>query len=147
MNLIFDEDPSHYYTGRFSVDQWKSDKKTSTITISGEMEPYKYDLISSTEPWLWDEFNFETDVIRDYGNLTVNGSLQVTLYGSRKPTVPTVTVDSSDDFGMQITMDGVNYHFGDGVSKNPNFLITDGEHTAVITGTGTISIDYRGGSL
>ena len=146
MKIVLDEDPKYYYLGRLQVNEWESDKKTSTITITGPVEPYKYDLWGSLDPWEWNPFNFEEDVIREYDDLEVYRSLEFTIVGSRKSVVPTFIV-SSNGAGMQVTFEGVTYNLQDGSNRVVNIVIKDGEHTLVFTGMGTVSIDYRGGSL
>lgn len=147
LKVIFDEDPNHYYLGRFKVDEWSSNKKTSTLVISGEAEPYKYEVSNSLEPWEWDIFNFEDDYIREYANLEVNGELDFTVYGSRKSVVPTFIVTTDDGVGLQLVFEGEAYNLPDGANKIINVTIRDGEHHLKFIGHGTISIKYQGGSL
>lgn len=42
VKITMDDDPNYYYLGRVSVDEWGSDKKTATIVLTAEVEPYKY---------------------------------------------------------------------------------------------------------
>ena len=72
MKIILDEDPAFYYIGRVSVDEWKSSEKYSTIAVSAEVEPYKYERSSSLEDWEWDSFNFEEGIIREYKGRMIN---------------------------------------------------------------------------
>lgn len=153
MNVIFDEDPTYYYIGRWKVNEWKSDKATSTIIIEGTVEPYKLELFSSTDDWEWDSFNFESGIIQDFKNMVVEGTLNFTVIGSRKSVIPTITVESSDGNGMTYNHMGqqsqrvLNLHLNDGVTKNPTIVYKDGETWVTITGNGTISVDFRGGRL
>lgn len=41
VQIVMDDDPNYYYIGRVAVDEWESDKKTSTIVLTAEVEPYK----------------------------------------------------------------------------------------------------------
>lgn len=41
MQIIMDDDPNYYYIGRVAVEEWESEKVTSTIVITAEVEPYK----------------------------------------------------------------------------------------------------------
>lgn len=63
MKMILEDDLQYYYEGRFSVNEWKSDKNFSRITIDYDVGPYKWNIFSSTDDWLWDPFNFETSLI------------------------------------------------------------------------------------
>ena len=46
------------------VNAWKSEKDWSRITIDYDVGPYKWSVLSSTDDWLWDPFNFQNGVIR-----------------------------------------------------------------------------------
>lgn len=147
MKIRLDEDPTYYYIGRLTVNEWKSDKVTSTITIEGNVEPYKMEMFSSLEDWEWDSFNFETGIIRDYKEIKVDGSLTFTIEGRRKSVTPAFTVVSDDGTGLKVRFNSVTYDLPDGTSRVLNIVIRDGTNTLYFTGNGTVSIDYRGGRL
>lgn len=147
MKVRLDEDPTYYYEGRLQVNEWKSDKVTSTITIEGDVEPYKMEMFSSLEDWEWDSFNFETGIIRDYKEIRVDESLTFTIEGRRKSAVPSFTVVSDDGSGLQVRFNGTTYDLPDGTSRVLNIVIKNGTNTLYFTGNGTVSIDYRGGRL
>lgn len=147
MKVRFDEDPTYYYMGRLQVNEWKSDKVTSTIVIEGNVEPYKMEMFSSLEDWEWDSFNFETGIIRDYNELRVDESLIFTIEGRRKSVVPTFIVTSDDGSGLKVRFNSVTYDLPDGSNRVLNIVIRDGKNTLYFTGNGTVSIDYRGGRL
>lgn len=143
LKVILDTDPYYYYIGRLSLDSGKSDCLMNRITISGNMDPYKYELQSSLEDWLWNPFNFRTGIIRNYKNLQVKGSRTVNIIGRRKPIVPTITASAS----MTVTFLGKQYSIQPGEQKVYEISITEGDNYLIFTGNGTISIDYRGGIL
>lgn len=147
MRVRLDEDPTYYYEGRLQVNEWKSDKVTSTITIEGDVEPYKMEMFSSLEDWEWDSFNFETGIIRDYKEIRVDESLTFMIEGRRKSVVPSFTVVSDDGSGLQVRFNGTTYDLPDGTSRVLNIVIKNGTNTLYFTGNGTVSIDYRGGRL
>lgn len=153
MKVILDEDPNYYYIGRWKINEWKSSKRTSTITIEGTVEPYKLELFSSLEDWEWDSFNFDTGVIREYKEIPVDGTLNLTVIGTRKAVIPTFTVNSTDGNGMTYDHMGqhsprvLNLQLNDGTTRNPSVVYKEGQTWVAIKGTGTISIDYRGGRL
>lgn len=147
MRVRLDEDPTYYYEGRLQVKEWKSDKVTSTITIEGDVEPYKLEMFSSLEDWEWDSFNFETGIVRDYENLVVEGTLSFTIEGNRKPVVPSFIVNSSDGSGLKVKFNGETYDLPDGTTRVVNIVTRAGKNTLVFTGNGIVSIDYRGGRL
>lgn len=142
-----EDDPSSYYEGRFSVNSWKSDRNWSSIVIDYEVYPYKRDFETSVDDWLWDPFDFETGIINETNNLTVSGSLTITVIGKGEPVVPVITVTTPDESGMEVTFKGTDYNLTDGENLNPNIMIVSGENTITFTGNGTVSLTYRGGSL
>ena len=147
MRTILDEDPTYYYAGRLKVNEWKSDKKTSTITIEGSVEPYKMELFGSLEDWEWDAFNFETGIIRDYKDLMVDEYLTLEIEGTRKPVVPTFIVSSDKGNGIDVSFYGSKYHLADGASRILDIVIKDGINELQFEGKGTVSVDYKGGRL
>lgn len=147
MKIILDEDPAFYYIGRVSVDEWKSSEKYSTIVVSAEVDPYKYERASSLEDWEWDSFNFEEGIIREYRGLVVNGSLDFTILGRRKRVIPSFIVSSAGGAGLDVEFEGNVYHLPDGTSRILNIAIGEGYSLLRFTGHGTVDIDYRGGKL
>ena len=143
LNIIFDEDPSFYYFGRLSVNDFKSNKSTGTITIEANVEPYKYDLFSSLEDWLWDPFNFDNGIINEKNNLQVDGELEVKIVGRRKKVIPKITCDNE----LQLLFNGQTYNLPEGTSYSPEIEICEGENILKFIGNGTVTIEYRGGSL
>lgn len=125
LDIIMDEDPMFYYTGRVVVNKWSISHRTPTITMTAEVEPFKTARYSDPQ----------------YKNLTVEESRTVTLHGMRKPTVPAFTVSAD----MQLEFGGKTYTLPTCESKIPDIVIREGVNTLVFTGNGTVSIDYRGG--
>ena len=72
MNMILDEEPEYYYTGKYEVESmaYKGRGDFADITIKYNIEPYKRSVYDTTEQWLWDPFSFDTGVI--YDGLIVN---------------------------------------------------------------------------
>lgn len=143
MKIILDTDPGYYYIGRLELDTTKSDDVLHEIVLSGDVEPYKYEVQSSMEPWKWDTFSFKTGVIRNYKNLQVSGSRTVTIMGMRKPIVPTIISNAA----MTVTFDGKTFGVKAGEQKLYRLIIREGENQLTFQGNGAISIDYRGGIL
>ncbi|MGN1358654.1 MAG: mtfA protein [Bacilli bacterium] len=141
--IILDTDLSYYWIGRINLTSDKEDYRYGEVTLEIDAEPYKYDMVNSSEDWLWDPFNFETGVIREYKDLAVNGTLEVIIQGSRK--VQYLKVTSSAN--MTVTFNGKSYTVPKGTSELLDIKLVQGENKLLFTGNGTISIDYRGGSL
>ena len=143
MKVIFDDDCAFFYIGRLKVNSFESDKAVGKIAVEGTVEPYKYDVVSSNEDWLWDPFDFDVGIINDYGAISVNGNTAISLIGKRKRVCPTITVSND----MTVVFEGNTYSLKKGVNKIYGILIVEGDNTLIFKGTGTVSIDYIGGSL
>lgn len=144
MKMILEDDPSYYYIGRFTVDNWDSGENYSTITIKYDLYPYKKQLVSTSEQWVWNSFDFDYGYIAEYFNLAVNGSLSVTVKACGEPTVPVITSTAS----MTVTVNGKTYNLSAGRNYITSLVAPPNTDTTYkFTGNGTISIDYRGGVL
>ena len=144
LKAILEDDPDYYYEGRFAVNAWKSDPNWSIITIDYEVAPYKRSLVAAGNDWLWDTFNFETDVIRSYENLPVSGSLTVVVVGDSMPVPPTIVASTA---GMTVIYNGDTYNLNKGSNYISELTIQEGENTFIFGGTGTITILYERGRL
>lgn len=141
--LTFNDDPMYYYAGRMTVSEYSRARTFGTFTISVNADPYKYELTASDEDWLWDSFSFEKGVIRDYKELEVNGSLSLTVPGTQRWVIPEITVSAS----MTVSYEGKNHELKQGTNKIYDIVIKEGENMLMFTGTGTVTISYRGGIL
>lgn len=143
MKIIFDNDPYFYYLGRLSIDTEKTEKSESKLVISGDVDPYKYELYSSLEDWVWDTFNFEMGIIREYRDIKVEGLYKLLIPGLRKRIVPIIECTES----MQVYSQGNVYPLKKGRNKIFDIWLGAGENVLIFVGTGTVSVEYRGGSL
>lgn len=141
--IILDNDPQFYYIGRLSMDVEKTDRSNSKLVLSGEVDPYKYEKYSSLEDWLWNDFNFETGIIREYKDIHVSGTYELHIPGRRKKIVP--AIECSAD--MRVLFDGKTYNLHPGKSKVFDIWLAEGDNTLIFEGNGVVSVDYRGGSL
>jgi len=146
LEAYLDDEPYYRYIGRFEVDSWKSGDGNS-ITINYDVYPYKMEPSWSNEDWLWDPFDFENGVIRNFKSLTVKGSLSVSIPKTQDWSAPTITVKSTDGSGMNLSYNGKTYHLKDGVNRNPNLLVKNSDTIFTFTGNGTVSMRMRGGVL
>lgn len=151
MKLYLKDDPGYYWEGIFWVNDLKSDAKSNSITINYTLQPFKKSIQMSDEDWLWDPFNFETGIAMSYGQLTVDGSLEVTVEDCYEPIMPAITASSAMTMTQTYTKpNGVvvtnSYNIPSGTTT-PGFTLRPGTNTLIFTGNGTISISYRGGRL
>ena len=115
----------------------------SKLVLSGDVEPYKYELCSSLEDWLWDPFNFNNGIIRNYKDLEVNGTRTLVIRGRRKKVIPVFECSTA----MTVSFEGMDYNLPAGRSKVFDIYLGEGDNELVFTGNGTVSVDYRGGML
>lgn len=152
--LTLDNDRSYYWRGRVYLTDFDRFRDLGTFTLEvPDADPYKYDVLSSSEPWLWDPFNFETGVIIQTGSIIVDGTETVTIPAGHMLTCPSfvVTNRTSSSFLVQYkTIMGIiaQATLRDGSNTIPELLI-NGDDPAELTfmGSATVQIVYRGGSL
>ncbi|MBS5522128.1 MAG: mtfA protein [Clostridiales bacterium] len=143
MKVVDTADAGFYYVGRLGIDTTKTDPITAQVTLTGTMNPFKYELLSSAEEWLWDPFDFVTGVIREYNHLSVNGSLSINIPGTALTVVPLMTVSAA----MEVAFEGKTYNLHEGINKIYPIKLKEGDNLLTFKGYGTVSIDYRGGWL
>lgn len=125
MQVILDDDPAFFYSGRVTVNEWKSNKNLGEIVIDVDAEPYKMKLV-------------ETVVSK-----AVSGSASIILANSRKRVVPVITTNAE----MKISFGGYSGTFSAGTFTIPELELIEGNNTVAVTGTGNISFRYREGGL
>lgn len=133
-------DDKFYYDARITVDTAKLNQLYSQITLELDAKPYKLALHSSLDDWEWDSFNFEEDVIREYKDVAVPGSL--TIVGG---VMPAGCVFICPAEGITVTYEGVSCVLPKGKSTVPDILIAEGEHIMEFAGSGAVSVEYREG--
>ena len=57
--VVLEDDPEFYYSGRLSINEFRSDASNNRITIDYVLDAYKKSIRGA---WKWDPFNFETDI-------------------------------------------------------------------------------------
>lgn len=143
MQIVFDDDVAFYYIGRVSVNKFTSQRNLGTLVIDCTVEPYKYDVLSTLDDWEWDTFSFETGCINQTSEISVEGNTEVVIVGKRKKISPKITTDTA----MTVSFEGVDYTLQAGTQKVYGLLLHEGENVLTFNGKGTVSVDYRGGSL
>lgn len=140
---VLEDEPDYRYFGKFILNQWKSDKNYSTISIDYSVSPFKIEAIGDDSKWLWDTFDFRQGVISDYKNLQVTSSITVILTGLYANITPTFKATSP----MVVIYSGKNYSIPAGVSRPTGLKLGNGQNTLTIQGNGYISIGSEGGIL
>ena len=152
MNVITDECPDYYYTGRITVGDmsYRVDRMNNSlcayIPVTGEFYPYKFSVLKSTDDWLWDPFNFYDGIIKNYSDLTVSGETTYTIVNDEMPVVPTFIVTSQQG-SLTLEFEGETYTLLNGTTKNANVILKAGENELKFSGYGTVTVEFRGGRL
>jgi hypothetical protein len=150
MKMVLEDDPNWYWEGRFSVDSWKSEASNSKITINYAVGPYKKRISSDgLTDTIWDPFNFETDY--DYylalNSIELSGQpYQTEFQGGDCPSP--VFVDATVASGNQIvaTLNGSSTTITSSGTVQIGKSI-QGTNTLSLTGNGTVTVHFTGGSL
>lgn len=125
-DIIMDDDPDYCYTGRVKIEKREVVKTvTMEITVESEVEPFKTKLFGTSA----------------YRGMNVDGNLNVSVHGARKPVVPTFNASAE----MQMLFNGNTYTLPQGDSQFPDVVIREGDNAFTFTGNGTVSIEYREG--
>lgn len=147
--LTLDNDKSHYWHGRVYIRGFDRFRDLGTFTLAvPTADPYKYSKTSSAEPWLWDPFNFETDMVTYIGAITVVGSVTVTIPHGHMATSPELVVSDMTSPTFTVTANGVTYPLTVGTNRIPSIIVGgDSDVDLEFTGDAKVQIVYRSGSL
>lgn len=143
IKMVLDDEPEHYYLVRLNLDGQKSNQVFGTLTLSGTADPFKYDHISSNEPWKWDPFNFCTGIIRNLMNLVISDTNNtITILGAGIDNSPVFIVSEADN--LKLTHLGRTYILKVGRNRFPAVRVGEQDVTLTFSGNGKLSIEYRG---
>ena len=151
--VVFDVEPDYYYDGRCIVSREQVDSKYQIVRFDIDADPLKYPVYASDDDWLWNPFNFETGVIRKYGNMVVNGTLTVDVIGYEQPESPKIYVSlNSGQSSMRMTYDGKTYYLTNGLNAFADIVVQSLDVTTDLNrftfrGYGKVSINIKGGIL
>lgn len=150
-NCVLREQPNYIYSGRLTLNPWKSEEKYSKITIDYNFQPYKAIKEGAIEDWKWNDLTFESDIyVIYYGNFIVNGSLIRNLFN---PTDHEVEVSLTVTDNMRVEMytkeypgDGYPYYAGthehSGIFLAPVTSDRMGNNVMTFIGNGKVTINY-----
>ncbi|MDD7521470.1 MAG: phage tail family protein [Lachnoclostridium sp.] len=141
--LIFDDDPDYYWNGRIRSVEQEQDGKHMQYSIEVKTDPYKMERYSSSEDWEWDTFDFEYGVINEGKDIKVDGDTKTYIYAGSKISYPTITSSAE----MTLIFKGKSYNVPVGTTSMYEVILDYGDNELTFKGRGTITIEYRGGSL
>lgn len=142
--IVLDNDKNFYYEGRVTEEHTKDNRPYSLVTLRMDCYPFKKEIQDSAKYcWSWDKFSFVDGIIREYGNIHVNEKYTLIIIGREQVVVPVIYSDAS----MKIDFMGKSYDIKPGRNYIYSIAIQEGRNKLVFHGTGTVSVEYRGGKL
>lgn len=162
LHAVLEDDPDYFYEGRFTVDEWKSEKDWSRIVINYDVGPYKWAVKSSLADWMWDPFSFRDGIIKTvlFKELAITETYRSHIlngpFFGRAPVCPSFIVTTTSKQGADIRFVNprlnidVTRRIKEGTTQVPEFVFLGNEaslYFRAVSGTGTISIDFREGRL
>lgn len=147
--LTLDNDPGYYWRGRVYVENFDRFRRLGSFNLNvPSAEPYKYSWTSSADPWLWDPFNFETDIIIYVGAWTVDGTITKTIPRGHMPVSPEWVVSELVSDNITLTYNGMSFLLTTGTNIVPEVIVGgDVDVEFSLTGQGKVQCVYRSGSL
>lgn len=145
--ITLDNDIDHYWYGRVYISDFDRIRELGRFTLNvPEADPYKYNILSSAEPWKWDPFSFVNGVITSIGEHIIDGTETVTLPRGYMEVSPEFVC--AEVLDLKVEANGREYTLTNGSNRFPSLLVNGPYETKLtFTGKGKVSIVYRGGSL
>ena len=168
VKMFLEDDQKFYYEGQVWVSSWDSrnDGTWSEVTLSYDLQPYRRAIYSSVDDWLWDPFNFETDVIQQtiFTRIDVDSDDWVehdfTGLIDMMPVMPRFVVTTEEGqsiyaqtYNTDLKWDWKNVNNGDPVGSDTYYdcILCETTPESIIKmrfkGHGTVQLDFRSGRL
>ena len=130
--ITFDDDPSFYWRGRIQVKDFSSVLNLGKLTLHiPNADPYKYSATVTT-----------------IGPTEISGSGSMTVSKGNMPTCPDIIVSDKVSTTFTVSFMGVTYGLTNGTNRIPSIMVGGKDNTTLsFSGTATVQIDYRSGSL
>ena len=167
VKMIMEDDPKYYYEGRVWVDNWdsRSDGTWSELELAYDLFPYRKSINTSIDEWLWDPFNFETDMITSttFNSIRIDSDdwdeHDFTGLIDMMPVMPEFIVDTDDNqpmaaqlFNSDLGVNWRDYSLPEGPPVSfYNLIFCEMTKQSVVKmrfkGHGTVTIKFRSGRL
>lgn len=127
----------HFLAECTDIDYDESFYNYAQLTATFIAYPFKISTLQDGHD-IWDEFNFELDMIQDT-KFDVIGSKSITLYNNSIIGIyPTVICDNN----FEVIKNGITYSFTQGEVKSFNFKLDKGENNLLLKGNGAIEFKW-----
>lgn len=146
MRITLDIDSGYYYTGRCHIDTKKTNEVLAEIGIECTCDPYKLDVTSSNDPWIWDTFSFIDGVIRSTSDLMINSPSswkEIDLEGWPHNEILKIISNAA----MKVRYRNGTYSIVAGENIMYDIELYEGKNKLYFQGQGKITIVHRGGML
>ncbi|WP_294143881.1 hypothetical protein [uncultured Clostridium sp.] len=143
--VTLEDDPTHFYVGRVSVNQWKSDKNHSFIELDYQLRPFKYEMTTiKSVPWSVGNATEHMGYRMVSVSVTTTLSTSITV-GGTMPIVPILWVTSLSG-SLTLTVNSKTYTLTSGKNRIPELSIQK-ETSLFFKGKANIGIYTRRGWL
>ena len=137
--LYDDQIPGFYFLAECTgVEYDESYYNYAQLTANFTAYPFKISELQEGHD-IWDEFNFELDILQDI-KFEVNGTKNITLYNGSAIGINPTVICSND---IEIYKDNYLYRFKQGRSKTWSFKLDKGINVLTLQGTGTVEFIWH----
>lgn len=147
MEFSLDIDPGCYWTGRLSVHVQKTCPAITEVVITADCEAYKSFYLRPTENILWDDINFDRDILENFENIEIPAKTtkKISVTAGDNTLSPVVTTSKN----MQVTVNGEVYNTVAGTPLEIPVTLYQGVTVFSILSTtsGTLTLEFKGRSL
>lgn len=124
-NITNSADPDWYYTGRLEHVTSETRKRVTDLSLSFTCSPYKLS-------------KYQTKV-----QATVGTDTEINLKAARRAVVPQIKLTAQCD----LTWEGSTYTKGAGTHTIPQIVLTDTPKILTVSGSGTITVEWKDGVI
>lgn len=130
IRITFSNDPNYFWTGRAYITDFDRSREIGQFHLSiPQADPYKYELKEQRD------------------TITVSSSKMYTVKAGGAAIVPVLNVQNIGSSGLKVTGNGETYTLTSGRNRFPDFTVSDSDTVLTFSGSGTVEIVYRRGSL
>ncbi len=148
MKVILGDDPGYYWLGRCAVDSDRSGKYVSVVKVTIDAEPFKYNVLSSYDPWVWDRFSFVDGVITQSADVVLTGATKSVTLPADPARCKLVLWLNTGTAKARLSTDATWHTLASGSNSFPEIRLSNtSASTLLLNGTATVGIEYRVGSL
>lgn len=163
MRAILEDDDQWFYEGKFELSDYKPTHTWGEVTIKYRVNPFKWSIHASDEPWEWDPFRFPDGVITSkiFSNIHLNSTeewkeIPVTKKEvmSQAPICPDITVETTGTDTIEVhfinpdlNIDATEVMKSGAKQLMSAMIITGNNCKLYVRGNGIISFIFRKGEL